>query len=364
MNILIFTAKFGMGHWSAAESLAADITRQFPAAKIEILDVLSTILPAYHDKVYQSFNQLVSRGGSIYNIYYKFSETGDKPLRISQIPFGDLFTKVIAGILKEKKPDYVFSTIPLASDLVSACKEKNIVRMPLITCITDISLHHEWFHPGTNFYLVGSTSMKKEMMGRGIPASRIFVYGIPVRADFQERAPREASSKERHLLIMGGGLGLMPVNEEQLRAIDQIPNLQTIIITGKNEDAYQMVSGRYQNIKAVGYTNKVASYMEWADLIFSKPGGITLFEAIHTGVPMFVIKPFLQQEIKNAHFIEASGIGTVYWKEPRSLPKRLEKLLANEGELERMRRNMKVLLSELQEDALTAIVKPSSVQTA
>ena len=51
------------------------------------------------------------------------------------------------------------------------------------------------------------------------------------------------------------------------------------------------------------YTNKINEYMRNADLIVSKSGGITLFEAIYSETPIYVVNPFLMQEVKNARFI-------------------------------------------------------------
>ena len=66
-------------------------------------------------------------------------------------------------------------------------------------------------------------------------------------------------------------------------------------------------------LQLFGYTNEVYKYIEKAELIITKPGGITLFEAIYSKTPIFVLRPFLSQEIGNAKFIEKNEIGTVVW---------------------------------------------------
>ncbi len=41
MNILILTGKFGMGHWSASQSLRQQLLRAFPGAEVEVLDFVA-----------------------------------------------------------------------------------------------------------------------------------------------------------------------------------------------------------------------------------------------------------------------------------------------------------------------------------
>ena len=45
-------------------------------------------------------------------------------------------------------------------------------------------------------------------------------------------------------------------------------------------------------------------YMAQADLILSKPGGITLFETICSELPLLAFSPFLQQEINNSRLLD------------------------------------------------------------
>lgn len=45
MNILILTGKFGMGHWSASQSLRQQLLRAFPGAEVEVLDFVAEAMP-------------------------------------------------------------------------------------------------------------------------------------------------------------------------------------------------------------------------------------------------------------------------------------------------------------------------------
>jgi UDP-N-acetylglucosamine:LPS N-acetylglucosamine transferase len=110
---------------------------------------------------------------------------------------------------------------------------------------------------------------------------------------------------------MGGGLGLLPENMEFYNALALLPNVEITLICGNNHSLFKLLSGKYRNINVLGYINNVCDYMKQADVIITKPGGITTFEAIHAEVPILALNPFMQQEMYNAQYIQEMQIGTV-----------------------------------------------------
>jgi len=92
----------------------------------------------------------------------------------------------------------------------------------------------------------------------------------------------------------------------------------------------------------------VYKYIEKAELIITKPGGITLFEAIYSKTPIFVLRPFLSQEIGNAKFIENNGIGKVVWDKSENKTQDILNLLRTPKLLEKMRKNMEQIKSGLE----------------
>lgn len=82
--------------------------------------------------------------------------------------------------------------------------------------------------------------------------------------------------------------------------------------------------------------------MKRADLLVTKSGGITMFEAIHTQTPLYIINPFLIQEIENAKYIEEARIGRVIWSSKRQeVTRDILELLENREDQQRIKDNMK-----------------------
>ena len=235
MNILILTGKFGMGHWSAAQSLRQQLLGSRPGASVEVVDFPAYALPNLSGVLYKCFNLLVTHGRHIFNMYYRITGKGHPDVHP---PFEGVFMERLTQLLSRQRPDVVIATHPLCAQLVSRLKEKAgegmsvntedgaLLDLPLITCVTDVSTHPEWINRNTDCYLVPSGEIRRSMAERGVDPRLVCVTGIPVRDEFRH-LPRHSEGKKRELLIMGGGLGLLPKDTAFYEALDRIPNTHT-----------------------------------------------------------------------------------------------------------------------------------------
>ena len=351
VRVLILTGKFGMGHWSAAQSLRQELLREFPEARAEVVDLIAWLRPNTAEAMYRWFNILVTQGSGLFNLYYKL--TRDLPA----LDWG-LFEEQELGrlgeLLKERKPDAVIATHPICARMVSRWKGETGSALPLITCVTDLSSHSEWIHRYTDCYLVGSHDIKAGLVAKGVDRRRILVTGIPVRLEFKSSAHRRPGERRR-LLVMGGGLGLMPRKDSFYEALDALPGVDTTIITGHNQKLYDRLAGKWPHIRVVGFTDRVYDYMADADLVLTKPGGITMFEAIFSELPMLAWEPFLEQEKLNARFLVKRGLGRVAAKEPEACLDAIRGLIYDGAALEGMRANMRAIKARLEEGSLARV---------
>lgn len=354
MNVLILTGRFGMGHCSVAETLKQDIENNFGDTNTTVVDIFEYMAPNLCEVIYGGFKLLVNRGSKLYNFFYKKADQGDSY-------FETLFIKQIAhkidSLINEIKPSIIISTLPICSKVISAYKEITGSNIIFITCITDISIHKEWVNPHTNIYIVASKKVKDNLILRGIEEKNILVSGIPVRKQFKNiEILSKNTQKEKSLLIMGGGLGLIPASKDFYKKINNIKNLKTTVIAGNNRSLYNKLYNKYENIKVIGYTNKVYKYMQNADLIISKAGGVTLFETIYSELPIMVICPFLEQEINNAHYIENMGIGKIIWNKPNDMALEIENMINDACTLEKIKSNMKFIKNSLDENKILDVL--------
>ncbi len=352
MNVLILTGKFGMGHWSASQSLRLQLLNAFPQAEVTVEDFFEYAMPDASEAIYKGFSLLVTKGSGLYNMYYKATENAQTK---AKPPLEYLFQDKLAELLWDRKPDVVLATHPLCAQLVSDYKEETNAQLPLVTCITDLSTHSEWINSHTDCYLVGSPEIRDRLCEKGVERRRICVTGIPVKPEFKKPV-RRGGGPERHLLIMGGGLGLLPKKDKFYEELNALEGVKTTLICGGNQKLYDRLHGKYENIEVVGYTDRVYDYMAQADLMLSKPGGITLFETIFSELPILAWEPFLQQEINNARFLVRYQIGRIAHKEPEECLEAIRKLIYDDAALERLGNNMRRLKGQLEAESLERIV--------
>lgn len=310
MKVRILTGKFGMGHMTVALAIAEQIKAGSLDADVKVIDWFTYISPKIAGQYYHIFELLVNKGTGFYNTRYRLLEnwkTDQKPELCS------LFMQFMKKFIRNEQPDIIISTLPLCSQIISLYKEKTGSTIPLITCVTDITGHSEWINKNTDAYMVGDEIVRDKFMVKGVAADRIFETGIPVRLGFinKENEVKDSKISTKRILIMGGGLGMLPADESFYRRLENLPNVEITIITGKNKHMFQELSNKFKKINILGYIGNVYDYMERADILITKPGGSTVFEAIHAEIPILVLKPHLQQEKYNAEYIQEMNIGKV-----------------------------------------------------
>ena len=112
--------------------------------------------------------------------------------------------------------------------------------------------------------------------------------------------------------------------------------------------AFAVVNPEQGSLKVMAFTAYQAIPIEDAEIIITKAGGITLFEAINSQTPIYVISPFLYQEVGNAMYIEKEGIGIINWNDNESVTTDIINLLNYPMKLERMKRNMRKITNNLE----------------
>ena len=351
MKILILTGKFGMGHYSVSEAIGQEISSRDSNIEVSIVDILDYLMPTASKIIYKSFNTLVTKWSNLYN----FVNINNEDNNIKT--FNYFFVKGLDRLFLEFNPDIVISTLPISSQYISKYKSLKKSNIPLFTFITDISSHSEWIHKNTDFYFVGDISIKKSLIDKGIDENKIIVSGIPVKQGFKDKIIKFDKNKSKEILIMGGGLGLISFNKNLFESLNNEKNIKTTVITGNNKKMFEQLKSKYKNIEVLGYTNKIDFYMKRADLIISKSGGITLFEAIYSETPIYVVNPFLLQEVKNAKFIEKRKIGQVVWNEEMDIAKDILSLINDDKAILKMKSNMKKVKENINQEEILSVIE-------
>jgi UDP-N-acetylglucosamine:LPS N-acetylglucosamine transferase len=317
-DILILTATFGLGHIFVSKAIREHIKSFDKNINVKIADIFEITTPKLYKGVYKGYEFLIKSNSKIYNYFY-YKKNSSESSQMDKV-FYKMYLSKFAEYIREVKPKVIVSTFPMCSGLVSMYKDEYLDNTPLITCITDVVDNWEWIHKNTDKYMVATPHIKENLIQKGIDKVKIEVTGIPVRRDFLNRNKSKYILKKYNvenddfiIMMMGGGMGLLPEDKDFYNWLNQLKGVKTIILTGKNNELYEKLS-EYKdldNIRVLEYTDNISEIMVNSDILITKAGGVTLFEAIASWLPVIVYKPILGQEIENAKFIVDRQIGTV-----------------------------------------------------
>ena len=344
-TILILTAQFGAGHISAAKAIKEYILQKDDSINVVIENFISASVPRINKPMVKMYERNTKYVPGLYNYYYYIKKSFDSKFDISY----KIYMPKLAEYIKSIDPDLIISTFPCAAACINDFNIKNPhKKIPSITVITDVVDSLEWIFKTTDMYFVPSHEIKNRYVQKGMAPEIFRVTGVPVSSKFI--CDKKIKSDKLRLLLIGGGRGLFDVSEEFMYWIDNFiedhkENLEVTIVTGSNSKLYSNLTEKkpLNNIKVLGFVNNMYELLEESDLIITKPGGATLFEAIYANTPVIVKSPKVGQEIENAKFIIDKGIGLIY-NDEKDLEDIFTKIV--DDEFEPLMRFMKDNMSE------------------
>ena len=195
--------------------------------------------------------------------------------------------------------------------------------------------------------------MAQHLVQKGIEEERIIVTGIPVEPAFNHNYDRKSLCAQLELdpdkpviMVMGGSLGLGPM-DEIIRGLKAVRGgYQAVIIAGKNEKVRERLikefPQRQKSFKVLGYVDNVHEYLSVADLLITKPGGLSITEASVKGVPLLVYEYIQGQERRNYQYLMDKDIALSF-KKAAELSEKIDKLLNDEKLRDRYQEAVKIL---------------------
>ncbi len=372
MKILILSASTGGGHMKASSAIKSHILSKNKNAIVEISDTLKYISPLLDKTISDGYEYLAKKVPKMYGVMYKQSNK-ETVLNTFVYKFNTLFSKKLIPLLEDFKPDAIVSTHPFTTEMLSNLKDILGINIPLICIMTDYAPHKAWLNKNVDAYVVANDKMVDTMAEAGINKEIIYPFGIPIEDSFFTKKERSETLNEIGLsdelptiLIMAGSFGVTDILKIYNRIIKLDINFQIIIITGKNKklyDSFEKILSKDENeplltlgkhsikkpsinkpkgisnnkaTKLIYFTNEVAKYMFASDLIITKPGGLTVSEALACNLPMAIFNAIPGQEEENADFLVDNNMAVRLGK-GSYCEETIRKLLSDRDKLESMR---------------------------
>ena len=197
-----------------------------------------------------------------------------------------------------------------------------------IGIITDYTIHPYWENvPYIDYVVTASELLHHRALRRGIEPNRLLHFGIPIHPKFNHEISREDACEQLGIdpnrptiLMMGGSMGYSN-HRKLIQSLSLIGmDFQLLVVCGNNKRQYSSLARALDNydgpcsIYPFGFVHNVEVMMSASDCIITKPGGLTVSEALAKNLPMILVNPIPGHEERNVEFLLNNGIALLVTK--------------------------------------------------
>lgn len=333
-NILILSSNTGGGHRSAANALENSLIRISPE---KILVKITQVLEEAHffSRSAAALYNFLLRDHQNLMRYYFWAINKLKPNE-SKLVFKAAMNYGL-NVLERVVPSVVVSVHPMTQHFFAyVLRRLNLQdRVPLVTVVTDpcYGFWKGWACEDVSRYYVASEDARQQLLDFGVGSHKITVSGMPVHSKF---SPVDAEKKAHYRQMLGlapdkftvflnagwiGGGNIPQIYEALIQEGSRAGlDIQTVFLAGCNDDLKRRAEDMAQSacfpIKVLGYTEEIDRLMQASDVMVSKLGGLTTFEALSCQLPIIAdtVTPPMPQEAQTASFLEKTGAGVLLKK--------------------------------------------------
>src|SRR5712691_5961622 len=327
-KILIISSDTGGGHRSAAAAIVAGVHKFFEGQSYAVR-VVRAVEESHSvtDKLVRSYNWVLrNRQHWMKYLYWCVNRFRPETREF----FYKRTVGYVVGLFERWCPHVVVSVHPLTQHIFArVLKELKLAdRIPLVSVVTDpcYGFWRGWACDDVTLYLVASEGARRQLIDYGVAPQRIKISGMPVHPKFAYPGEAAAQVARRALgldpdkftvFVNAGWEGGGNIASKFRELIRGELDVQAIFLAGRNEElkarAESLASHATFPIKVIGYSEHVEQLMGAANVMISKLGGLTTFEALACRHPIIadVITGSMPQEAGAANLIVKRGAGVL-----------------------------------------------------
>jgi processive 1,2-diacylglycerol beta-glucosyltransferase len=316
-RIAILTFSFGAGHVRAAEVIQRALLDGGDNVEIRSLDAVELARPWFRWLYVDSYWWMLRHAPGVWR---RLFERRQRKVHHATAPQW-VFRRGCAEVLRQLEafaPHLVIATEIGAAEIVALGKREGYYNSPILAVQTDFQTEPPWVQREIDVYGVGNEEAKAQLVSWGVSANRVVLSGIPIDPAFglafdKAEVCRALGLDPRRpiVLVMGGGMGPVPLDEiiENLERCG-LP-LQVLAVSGHDRAVkarLEALRGRVAlDLHVFGWSDNIPELMSAADLLVTKPGGVTIAEATAVGLPMLLTHPIPGPEERHVRYLEQSG---------------------------------------------------------
>ncbi|MEQ1922654.1 MAG: glycosyltransferase [Pyrinomonadaceae bacterium] len=352
-KILIISSDTGGGHRSAAKTIA-DGVEKFWKGESAVVRTIKAVEDSHHvtEKLVKVYNwMLQNKQHWMKYLYWVVNKIRPETREF----FHKRCIGYVRGQFEKWCPHIVVSVHPLTQHIFARIlRELNLIdQVPLVTVVTDpcYGFWKGWACEDVSLYLVANDDAHRQLIDYGISPDRIKISGMPVDPKFHEIDEKDAQSARRiygldpdkfTVFVNAGWVGGGNIPKIFKEFVRGELDVQAIFLAGKNEElrleAEEIAKSAKFPVKVIGYSDEIEKLMQSANVMISKLGGLTTFEALACRLPIIAdaTTPPMPQEAGTSKLIESRGAGILLKRSTDIVPT-IRNLVNNQGEYSRMK---------------------------
>jgi len=374
-KILLLSVSAGAGHVRAAEALHLCAQAEFADVETLHLDVMDYASTTFRKVYADAYINLVNKHPAVWGWLYKMTgdARSDATFNKMRRSIERMNTRRLRKRIADFAPDAIVCTHFLPAEVLMHEIRRERLSIPVWVQVTDFDLHRMWVIPHMTGYFAANDEIGYRMRTLGMDGAGVQVVGIPIVPAFTKPLQRAECAAEIHvdpqrrtLLLMGGGAGVGHLEQvaESLLVLEH--DFQLIVLAGRNVHALKLLQDMAPKFPGRlfphGYTNQVERLMACADLVITKPGGLSTSECLAMGKPMIVHSPIPGQEERNADYLLENG-AALKAIDAVGLAYRVHELLAAPQRLAQMSERARLLARpHAARDVLRTVIEAGAVK--
>ncbi len=309
-RVLIVSASIGAGHDGAARELARRAEAAgFAADRVDFLDLLPSGLGPLLRSTYRLQLRLAP-------------DTWGWLLPLLDSRGGRWLVGLTSRLVRRRllavchpEPCLAISTYPLASHALSRLRLAGEFWSPVVTFLTDMSVHPLWVAPGVDAHL--SLHRVPAEQAQALGARGVEIVGPAVCSSFAPWTASERRDSRRRLglpegpplaLVVAGSWGVGDIT----RTVDDLMAcglVLPVVVCGDNHRLLMSLQ-HHDGVVALGWVDDMAGLMSACDVVVQNAGGLTSLEARQTGLPVLTYRSLPGHGLTNSQALHEAGWAT------------------------------------------------------
>ncbi len=309
MKILIIHATAGAGHKKAAEAIHDGLQRH-TTHQVTSIDCLDYTNPFFKKSYPAAYVFMVTKAPALWGFFFGLVGLPFmQPLvRLVRRCYHKINAGALENFIRKEQFDVIITTHFMSAEVSGYLKRTHQIKSKIICCVTDFDVHPIWINRGVDVYTGACDFTREKIISLGVPSHRVFVTGIPTDEKFSELVDRKVMREKLKInkegftvLLATGSFGMGPLEE----LIDSLAGYQLLVVCGHNKALYERLKSRNDDrVHIYGLVHNMHELMSAADVMITKPGGLSIAEALVKKLPMIFFSAIPGQETGNINVLK------------------------------------------------------------